>query len=97
MTHEQNDPLPASIARSALIAGFVSVILLALYLFTPWGPAILFGGMLVGLAGIVLGAVALKRGQPRGVATVGVILGAAGLIVGAAILLFALMFVGALG
>lgn len=97
MTYEYDGQLPTGVVRSALIAGILSVILLAIYLFTSLGPTILFGCTIAGLAAVVLGAVALKRKQARSFAVAGLVLGAVGLVAGIGIFAFALLFIGALG
>lgn len=83
-------------ATSSLSAGVVSVILMILF-FTPWfGEFMIYGSIFAGVLGIVFGIIALKKRQPKGFALTGLILGALMAIFGIALVIFALMFVGAI-
>lgn len=96
MTGEAMHPPDSSTAKFAFAYGVASTILLILF-FTPWfGALVLYGSMVTGTLGIVYGVLALRRKQPRGKALTGIILGAISVLLGAAILVFALMFTGAL-
>ena len=83
-------------ATSSLSAGVVSVILMILF-FTPWfGEFMIYGSIFAGVLGVVFGIVALRKRQPKGLALTGLILGALMAIFGIALVIFALMFVGAI-
>lgn len=65
--------------------------------FTPWfGEFMIYASIVAGVLGIVFGFIALKNRQPKGFALTGLILGALMAIFGIALVIFALMFVGAI-
>lgn len=97
MTKERPTSLPSGPARSALIAGVLGVALLAIYFATPVGAFALYAGMAAGLAGTALGVIALRRNQFFGASVAGLAAGAFAFLTGAAIVVFALIFVGAFG
>jgi len=70
-------------------------VLLAIYMLTPAGAFVLYSGTVFGLIGVVLGIVALKKRQHTGVAVAGLIAGALAFLFGLAVVLFALVFIGA--
>lgn len=97
MTTPQADPatFETGAARSALVTGLIGIVLIAIYMLTPVGPFVLYSGMLFGLVGLILGIVALSKRQPKGMAVTGLITGAVAFLFGLAVVLFALLFVGA--
>lgn len=97
MSIEQPAPLPIGAARTALILGILSIVLLVIFFFTSAGTFTLYASMAAGLAGAVFGIVALKRREFVGVSVTGLVLGALGLVTGISILVFAMLFVGAIG
>lgn len=96
MTDETAYVQESNTARRALISGITSVTLAILY-FTPWvGAFVLYGSVIFGIVAIVFGALALKRHEPKGIAISGLMLGVFSVILGLTIIVFALVFVGAL-
>ncbi|MDI6024506.1 hypothetical protein QBL02_13260 [Leucobacter sp. UT-8R-CII-1-4] len=95
MTTEQALGYDQGNARTALSSGIASLILAALYL-TPWtGSFVLYGSIVLGIVAIVFGVLAIKKGQSKAMAVTGLILGIVGALFGAAVIIFALVFVGA--
>lgn len=83
-------------ATSSLSAGIVSVILVILF-FTPWfGEFMIYGAIVAGILGVVFGIIALKKRQPKGLAVTGLILGALTAVFGIGLIIFALIFIGAI-
>lgn len=97
MTTEQPTPLPTGPARTALVAGILSIALLVTYFVTSAGAFTLYASMAAGLAGVILGIFALRRHQFVGASITGLVTGALGFLTGASIIVFALAFVGAIG
>lgn len=96
-TPQPDSALPATgAARNSLIAGLIGIVLMAIYMLTPAGSFLLYGGMFFGLVGVVLGIVALTKRQAKGIAITGIITGAFAFLFGLAVVLFALAFVGAI-
>ncbi|MCW2287622.1 hypothetical protein EDF60_1462 [Leucobacter luti] len=88
--------LDTKAAASSLSAGVVSVILAILF-FTPWfGEFMIYGSIFAGILGVVFGIIALKKGQSRGPAVTGIALGALSAVFGSALIIWALIFVGAI-
>ena len=97
MPTPKSDPTTyeTGVARSALVTGLIGIVLMAIYMVTPVGPFVLYRGMLFGLVGLILGIVALTKRQPKGMAVTGLITGAVAFFFGFAVVLFALLFIGA--
>ena len=85
--------LPASLS---LIAGLLSLVLLLVFLFSTAGNGALIASSVLGVIGLVLAIAALRKRQSKAVAVTGLALSAAALLTAAAILVFALIFIGAL-
>jgi len=83
-------------ATSALIAGLVALACFLFLFFTLGGFAPLILSGVLGAAGVVLGILALNRKQSRAFAVTGIVTGALSLVFGLGILIFALVFVGAI-
>lgn len=83
-------------ATSSLSAGVASVILAILF-FTPWfGEFMIYGAIVAGILAVVFGIIAVKKRQPKGFALTGLILGALTAIFGIGLIIFALIFIGAI-
>lgn len=94
--YTEADRFDTKAATSALTAGIVSIILLILF-FTPWfGEYIFYASIVIGLVSVVIGIIALTKKQPKKLAVTGIVLGAISALFGIGLLLFALMFVGAI-
>lgn len=97
-THDytEADAFDTKAATSALTAGIASIILMILF-FTPWfGEYIFYAGIVMGLVSVVVGIFALTKKQPKRLAVTGIVLGAISALFGIGLLLFALIFVGAI-
>jgi uncharacterized membrane protein HdeD (DUF308 family) len=97
MTNQTDTQLPTGPARRALVSGIVSLVLVILYLVTPLGPIILYVSIISGIIAIVAGIIALRKREHAGVSITGIITGVLGALTGVSILIFALVFVGAIG
>ena len=84
------------LATSALVAGLLAVACLLFLFFTLGGFAPLILSGVLGAAGVVLGILALTRKQSRAFAVTGIVTGAFSVVFGLGILIFALVFVGAI-
>ncbi|MBC9943781.1 hypothetical protein ICL81_04470 [Leucobacter sp. cx-328] len=91
-------PAPsATLSWIALGLGLGSVGLFAVFFgWADSGMGMLLTAMVVSVAAVVVGIIALVKRQRRDVALIGLIVGALVLLVTAGLLLFALLFVGAL-
>lgn len=87
---------PQRLAISALITGILALVLLIALFFSLGGMMPLVLGGLVGVIAIALGALALKRDQTRAFAITGIVAGALAIVLGVGLIVFALIFVGAL-
>ena len=87
---------PQRLATGALVTGILAPVLLIVLFLSLGGMIPLVLGGLVGVIATVLGALALKRGQTRAFAITGIVAGALAIALGVGLLLFALIFVGAL-
>lgn len=95
MTTESSLNYEQGNARTALSSGIASLILGALFL-TPWtGSFVLYGGIALGIVAIVFGALAIKKGQSRAMSVTGITLGSLGALFGIAVIVFAMLFIGA--
>lgn len=95
-THASAEAYDTRAATSALTSGIASIVLLVLF-FTPWfGAYLCYASIALGVLSIVAGTIALKRHQPKGLAVTGLVLGAISAVAGIGLVLFALVFVGAI-
>lgn len=95
MTTESSLNYEQGNARTALSSGIASLILGALFL-TPWtGSFVLFGSIALGIIAIVFGALTIKKGQSKAMSVTGLTLGIIGALFGFAVLIFAMIFIGA--
>lgn len=80
----------------AFVAGIVSL-LLFLSVFTVFsaGPEVLGAAVVCGLAAVVFGIVALRRRSSKALAITGIVTGGFTLLVGTALLIFVLLWIGA--
>lgn len=96
---ETNHLSPANSSRGAALASFVSALLAvvasAVFFFTSFGALPMIAAIVLGALAVILGIVALVKRQPKGLAITGLILGAFCVLLGLAIIVFALIFVGA--
>jgi hypothetical protein len=79
-----------------LVAGAVAVVLTLVFFFTMLGGGPLVAALVAGVVGIILGVVALRKEQAKGIAVTGLVLSIITAVLAAAIILFALIFVGAI-
>lgn len=84
------------LALSALILGLGALLSIVLFMFTETGPAFLSIASILGLVGLILGIVALKKRQPKAMAITGIVTGTIALLLSLGIIVFALLFIGAL-
>lgn len=94
---DPNAALPSGLPRTTIVLGVLGVVLAALYLFTGLGAVTLYAAITAGLSSVVVGIIALRQREFVGFAVAGIALGAVAAIVGVGILVFALLFVGAIG
>lgn len=88
---------PTWTAPAALIAGVASVLLLILNFVALSGMTVLVVSMVAGVLAVVLGIVAVRARASKGAAIAGIITGGIGFLFSAAIVVFALLFIGAFG
>lgn len=84
------------LALTSLTVGLLGVVGMVVFFIVLGGMTPLVLGGTFGILALVLGILALKRGQSRAFAVTGIIVGALSLLLGLGLLLFALLFVGAL-
>ena len=87
---------PHGLALAALLLGAASLLGMAILFFALGGMTPLVVGGALGVLALVTGGLALRRRQSRALAISGIVLGAVSLILGIGLLVFALLFVGAL-
>lgn len=97
MSQSSETSAPTWAAPTALVAGVASVLLLVLNFVALSGMTVLVVSMIAGVLGVVLGIVAVRARASKGAAIAGIITGAIGFLFSAAIVVFALLFIGALG
>jgi len=85
------------LALGALIAGLLALVLQGVLFVAIGGMIPLVVGGILGIVAVILGILALKRGQSRAFAITGIVAGGLTVVLGLSLLLFALVFVGALG
>lgn len=91
------ETLPTGAPRNALIAGLISVVTFLVFLFTDTGATMLFLAAVSGIAAVVFGIIAIRKRAFVGIAVTGLVLGALGAIISVGILIFTLIFIGAIG
>ena len=89
-------PAANGAATTSLVTGLVGLLGLVIFFVTTAGAWLLTVACLFGLLGLVFGIIGLRRRQSKGMSITGLILGCIVIIAAIAILLFALIFVGAL-
>lgn len=87
---------PKLISMLTLILGAVGVVLSLVFFFTMAGGGVLVAALVAGVVGIILGVLALRKEQAKGIAVTGLVLSIITALLAAAIILFALVFVGAI-
>lgn len=100
MTYTQaGTPTQASrgLAIGSLVAGILGLVLFAALFVAIGGMTPLAIGIVLGIVAVILGILAIKGNQSRAFAITGIVVGALTVVLGLALLLFALLFVGALG
>lgn len=95
MTNVQPAPTQA-LAITALTSGLLGVVLLALFFFTTLGPVPLYAALVLGIVAVIVGIVALRKHQSKPLAVTGLIIGAIIALFTIGLVLFALVFVGAI-
>ncbi|XPP26734.1 MAG: hypothetical protein ACNYNX_00735 [Leucobacter sp.] len=80
----------------SLISGAVSLVLLVVFVATMAGQGVWIASLVLGVVALVLGVVALVKRHAKGFAIAGVALGAVSVLSSAGLLVFALIFVGAI-
>ncbi|MGD9607535.1 MAG: hypothetical protein AB7V10_08655 [Leucobacter sp.] len=88
---------PTWTSPASLIAGVLSILLLVVNFFILSGMTVLVLSMVSGVLAVVLGIVAVRARRSRGAAVAGIVTGGIGFLLSAAIVVFALLFVGAFG
>ncbi|GAA1624935.1 hypothetical protein [Leucobacter chromiireducens] len=95
-THAAAEAYGTRAATSALTSGIASIVLLVLF-FTPWfGAYLCYASIALGAFGVVVGIGALRRRQPKRLAVTGLVLGSISAVVGIGLIVFALVFGGAI-
>ena len=79
-----------------LLFGAVGVVLSLVFFFTMAGGDVLVAALVAGVVGIILGVVALRKELAKGMAVTGLVLSIIIVLLAAGIMLFALVFVGAI-
>ncbi|WP_336992630.1 hypothetical protein [Leucobacter sp. VD1] len=97
MSQSSETAAPTWAAPAALVAGIASVLLLILNFVALSGMAVLVVSMIAGVLAVVFGIVAVKARVSKGAAIAGMVTGGIGFLFSAAIIVFALLFIGALG
>lgn len=80
----------------SLVSSLIGILLMVLFFLTAAGSGVLYTGLVAGIVGIVLGAVALVKRQAKGLAVSGIVLGSVTVIATIGIVIFALVFIGAI-
>lgn len=88
--------VPRALSLSAFVFGMVSLVLVLIFFLSSAGATPLVSGVVAGVAAVVIGIVALAKRQPKGFALAGLIVGGVVVLFGVALILFALLFVGAI-
>lgn len=89
-------PAGRGLSIAALATGLGSFLLAVIYFVALSGMAPLLLAAGVGLLGVVLGIAALVKRGNGGMALIGIVSGAITVVVGLGVILFALLFVGAI-
>lgn len=97
MSQSSETAAPTWAAPAALVAGIASVLLLILNFVALSGMAVLVVSMIAGVLAVVFGIVAVKARVSKGAAIAGMVTGGIGFLFSATIIVFALLFIGALG
>lgn len=84
------------LAWGALISGILGLVSFVLSFASGVGIPLLIASTVLGIIALVLGILALKRRQPRALAITGIVTGVLSIVLALGILLFALVFVGAI-
>ena len=90
-------PNSRALPTSALVLSIIGAALLLLFFATNVGGGALIGAAAAGLVGTLLGALSLKNKSARGMSITAIVLGAIELVVALGLVVFALIFVGAIG
>lgn len=85
-----------ALSITALALGLLSVAALVGFVVASAGAWPLVIGIVIGIAAVITGSVALKRRQPKGTAIAGIVLGGVVTVIALSVIVFALLFVGAL-
>lgn len=93
---ETHAPASKGLALSSLLFGVVSLALLLVFLFSTPGNGVLIAAVALGIVGLVLGIAALRKRQSKVLSVTGLVLGALSVLCALALVVFALIFVGAL-
>lgn len=94
--HSLTAKRPNGIAMTSLVIGLVSLAAVAVFLFTTVDPWVVYLAGAAGIAAIITGGVALAKKQSRGMAVAGLIIGVIGFLLPVGLLVFALVFIGAI-
>lgn len=97
MQQPAETPAPTWTAPASLVAGVLSMLLVVVNFFILSGMTVLVLSVVSGALAIVLGIVAVRARGSRGAAIAGIVTGGIGFLLSAAIVVFALLFVGAFG
>ena len=89
-------PTSKLLSTLTLLAGAVAVVLTLVFFFTMVGGGTLVAALVAGVVGIILGVVALRKEQAKGIAVTGLVLSISIVLLAAGLMLFALIFVGAI-
>lgn len=84
------------IAELALATGLASIACAILHLVTDLGWIVFSGTLLFGVLGVIFGIIALSKQQPKSLAVTGLVAGVVGLVFGLGLLIFTMIFVGAI-
>lgn len=80
----------------SLACGVIGITLFIVFLFSMIGAVLAWSALAVGLLGLILGIVALAKGQPKALALTGLVLSSLTTLLVIALVIFALIFVGAI-
>lgn len=89
-------PAPRGMSVASLVLGIVSVLLVIIFVATTGGFLPLIGAALLAGSAVIIGIIALVKRQPKAMAIAGLVTGALVFLFSLGLMVFALLFVGAL-
>lgn len=92
----ESRPAPLALSVTAFVLGLVSLAFVVVFVTTSAGAFPVIASIISGLAALVIGITALVKKQSKAFAVTGIVLGSVVALLGLAVIVFALLFVGAI-